>query len=311
MGAKIKGSELLSKHFFYKLSMVQIRQVNHYYEWIKSPGNAPKPVMVFIHGWGGSCRYWRSTAQALSEQFDCLLYDLRGFGQSCLPEDSQEFQLADYELETYAEDLAALLDHLQLPQVYINAHSTGTSIAVFFLNLFPERVQQAILTCAGVFEYDEFAFRQFHRFGGYVVKFRPRWLAQIPGIERLFMARFLSRPIPLAMQKEFMEDFLSADYNAALGTMLTAVSAKAAQVMPTEFTQLKVPTLLISGEFDQIIPVPLGDHAASLNPLIQRAIISNTGHFPMLEAPADYLQVVKQFLQIPSPAKPVEQTVEA
>jgi pimeloyl-ACP methyl ester carboxylesterase len=291
------------------MSMVQIREVNHYYEWIKRPGNNPKPVMVFIHGWGGSCRYWRSTAQAMSEQFDCLLYDLRGFGQSLSCEkasaspsaETPKFQLADYELETYAEDLANLLDHLQLGQVYLNAHSTGASMAVFFLNMFPARVKQAILTCSGIFEYDEFAFKQFHRFGGYVVKFRPRWLGQIPGIERLFMARFLSRPIPVAMQKEFMEDFLIADYNAALGTMLTAVSAKAAQVMPAEFGQVEVPTLLISGEFDQIIPVPLGKNAARLNPRIEHVIIKNTGHFPMLEAPTEYLDAVYQFLQISSP----------
>lgn len=40
--------------------------------------------MVFIHGWGGSSRYWEATAQALCGEFDCLLYDLRGFGRSTL-----------------------------------------------------------------------------------------------------------------------------------------------------------------------------------------------------------------------------------
>jgi pimeloyl-ACP methyl ester carboxylesterase len=287
--------------------MIQIRNVNHYYEWVKQPHrdpNAPaKPVMVFMHGWGGSCRYWRSTAEALSAQFDCLLYDLRGFGQSRLPQPNDSsspagFQLADYELETYAEDLAEFLDQLELPEIYLNAHSTGASVAVFFLNMYPKRVKQAILTCSGIFEYNAFAFKQFHRFGRYVVKFRPAWLGQIPGVERLFMARFLSRPIPLVMQQEFMADFLIADHDAALGTMLTAVSEKAARVMPQEFAQLQVPTLLISGEFDQIIPVPLGESAARLNPAIERVVIQNTGHFPMLEAPETYLSVVNQFLKV-------------
>jgi pimeloyl-ACP methyl ester carboxylesterase len=280
-------------------NIISIRNVDHYYEWVKQPSAQPKPVMVFMHGWGGSCRYWRSTAQVMAAQFDCLLYDMRGFGQSRLPENSPEFQLANYELETYAEDLAVLLDQLQLQQVYLNAHSTGTSIAVFFLNLYPERVKQAILTCGGIFEYNEFAFKQFHRFGTYVVKFRPRWLDKIPGIERLFMARFLTQSIPITMQ-----DFLLADYDAALGTMLTAVSARAAEIMPEEFARVTVPTLLISGEFDQIIPASLGDNAASLNPLIQRAVIAKTGHFPMLEATDDYFAVVNPFLQLSVPSQP-------
>jgi proline iminopeptidase len=117
------------------------------------------------------------------------------------------------------------------------------------------------------------------------------------------MARFLSQPIPGIMQKEFLEDFLAADYAAALGTMLTAVSAKAAQVMPQEFAKIRVPTLLISGEFDQIIPVALGTAAAAQNPLVQQVVIPNTGHFPMLEAASTYLAVVNEFLAKPELSK--------
>ncbi|MEN9520117.1 MAG: hypothetical protein RLZZ381_2705, partial [Cyanobacteriota bacterium] len=51
---------------------VDVRGVNHYYEWICRSENAHKPVMVFIHGWGGSAKYWRSTAEAIADDFDCL-----------------------------------------------------------------------------------------------------------------------------------------------------------------------------------------------------------------------------------------------
>uniref|UniRef100_B8HYF3 Alpha/beta hydrolase fold protein n=1 Tax=Cyanothece sp. (strain PCC 7425 / ATCC 29141) TaxID=395961 RepID=B8HYF3_CYAP4 len=281
---------------------LEIRGVKHYYQWIRateppSPEAATKPVMIFLHGWAGSARYWESTAAALQDSFDCLLYDLRGFGRSKLPASTMT-DLADYELETYAEDLALLLDHFQLQRVYLNAHSTGTSIAVFFLNLYPERVERAILTCAGIFTYDEPAFRQFHQFGGYVVKFRPPWLGKLPLLDRLFMARFLHRPVPPATRKAFLEDFLIADEAAALGTMFTAVSKKAAEVMPQEYAQLQVPTLLISGQYDQIIPPLMGEQAAQLNPShIQQKIIPNTAHFPMLEDASTYLTQVQQFLQ--------------
>jgi len=38
-----------------------------------------KANVVFIHGWAGSAKYWKSTANALADQFDCLLYDMRGW----------------------------------------------------------------------------------------------------------------------------------------------------------------------------------------------------------------------------------------
>jgi pimeloyl-ACP methyl ester carboxylesterase len=285
------------------MSYLKIRDVEHYYEWIRADHSthSPKPVMVFMHGWGGSARYWESTAHALKDQFDCLLYDLRGFGRSSLPETTPPFTLDLYELETYAEDLHELLQQLGLERVYLNAHSTGSSIAAFFLNLYPKQVEQAILTCSGIFEYQPWAFKQFHRFGTYVVKLRPRWLYGLPGMERVFMSRFLHRQIPGLLQKAFLEDFLMASYDAALGTLLTAVSEKAARVMPGEFARFQVPTLLISGQYDKIIPVPLGEAAAAQSSLVEQVVIPKTAHFPMLEDAPRYLQVVQEFLNASEP----------
>ena len=291
-----------------------VRGVDHYYEWVKAQEDTKvKPVMVFIHGWAGSARYWESTAIALSKDFDCLLYDMRGFGRSNgkvpvlaaaealgeLPAPVAEtVEELTYELDEYARDLAALLDGLELKKVYLNAHSTGASVATIFLNLYPERVEKAILTCSGVFEYDEKAFTAFHKFGGYVVKFRPKWLAKIPFVDRMFMARFLKRSIPKSDRQAFLDDFLMADYAAAIGTMVTAVSENAAKFMPQEFTNLTVSTLLVAGEYDQIIPPAMGRQAASLSDKVEFVLMPNTAHFPMLEDPTTYLKSVRQFLQV-------------
>jgi pimeloyl-ACP methyl ester carboxylesterase len=291
-----------------------VRGVDHYYEWVKAQEDTKvKPVMVFIHGWAGSARYWESTAIALSKDFDCLLYDMRGFGRSNgkSPLAAVKSSVADssapleqaleeltYELDEYARDLAALLDRLELKKVYLNAHSTGASVATIFLNLYPERIEKAILTCSGVFEYDEKAFAAFHKFGGYVVKFRPKWLAKIPFVDRMFMARFLKRSIAKSDRQAFLDDFLMADYAAAIGTMVTAVSENAAKFMPHEFTKLTVSTLLVAGEYDQIIPPAMGRQAASLSDKVEFVLMPNTAHFPMLEDPTTYLKSVRQFLQV-------------
>jgi pimeloyl-ACP methyl ester carboxylesterase len=289
---------------------IQIRGVQHYYEWITTadaaaPDHNPltnKPILVFVHGWAGSTRYWASTAQALSDQFDCLLYDLRGFGRSLLPRPiPTDVTELGYELESYADDLVYLLDALGLERVYLNAHSTGASIAVLFLNRYAERVERAVLTCNGVFEYDERAFKAFHKFGGYVVGFRPNWFLKIPFADRMFMARFLHRPLAQVINRAFLEDFLVADYEAAIGTVYTAVSLRAAEEMPQEFSRLTVPTLLVSGQYDKIIPAELGRKAAELSDQVEQIIIPNTAHFPMLEDPETYLSEVRRFLLNGSP----------
>ncbi|WP_138498044.1 alpha/beta fold hydrolase [Nostoc sp. PA-18-2419] len=298
---------------------INVRGVEHYYEWVKKPsGSLTKPVMVFIHGWAGSARYWHSTADVLSEQFDCLLYDLRGFGRSrgkptiaqasesvaesqSLQEASEAIKELTYELEEYADDLAALLDELHIQRVYIHAHSMGASVATLFFNLYPQRVERGILTCSGVFEYDEKAFTAFHKFGGYVVKFRPKWLGKIPFVDRMFMARFLYSPIPNSERQAFLEDFLQADYDAALGTIFTSVSKAQSELMPQEFAKLTVPTLLVAGQYDKIIPAEMGRQAAALSDKVQFVLIPNTAHFPMLEDVPTYLQRVKEFLQIKMP----------
>lgn len=298
---------------------INVRGVEHYYEWVKkSSGSLVKPVMVFIHGWAGSARYWQNTANALSEQFDCLLYDMRGFGRSggkptiaeaseavaeseSPQEESQAIKELTYELEEYADDLVALLDGLHLQRVYINAHSMGASVATLFFNRYPQRVERGILTCSGVFEYDEKSFSAFHKFGGYVVKFRPKWLSKIPFVDRMFMARFLHSSIPHSERQAFLEDFLEADYDAALGTIFTSVSKAQSEVMPQEFAKLTVPTLLVAGEYDKIIPAEMGRQAAALSDKVEFVMIRNTAHFPMLEDASTYLQRVQEFLQINTP----------
>jgi len=293
------------------MSYVHVRGFNHYYEWLTESGNSEpsgKPVLVFVHGWGGSARYWESTARELCDRFDCLLYDMRGFGRS-RSNDSETSSLIEppetaaelsYELESYADDLAGLLDALGLKRIYLNAHSMGASVATFFLNLYPDRVERAILTCSGIFEYDEKAFNAFYKFGGYVVKFRPRWLYGLPFVDRLFMQRFLHRSLPGAISRSFLNDFLMADYDAALGTIFTCVSKKATEVMPQEFARLTVPTLLVAGERDIIIPAEMGRQAAALNDNIQYVLMPDTAHFPMLEDVPTYLQHVRKFLGMSS-----------
>ncbi|MBX2862197.1 MAG: alpha/beta hydrolase [Leptolyngbyaceae cyanobacterium MAG.088] len=275
------------------MAYVTLNGVDHYYEWICDGPQGHRPALVFLHGWGGSARYWERTAHAMKHQFDCLLYDLRGFGRSSAAS-STSAELGS--LESFAEDLDCLLTTLNLERVFLSAHSMGASVALYFLNSFSQRVSKTILVCNGSFEYDELAFKAFHRFGSYVVMFRPSWLLHFPFAPQMFMSRFLKGQIPDADKKIFLNDFLQADAATALGTLKASVSKHATEAMPQAFAAINVPTLMISGQYDKITPAELGRQAASLSTHIKYVEVPGTGHFPMLEDAETYLSIVRAFL---------------
>lgn len=275
------------------MAYIVINGVEHYYEWVCEGARGQRPTLVFLHGWGGSARYWERTAQAMKPDFDCLLYDLRGFGRSApAKETTSELGM----LESFADDLERLLNALKLENVFINAHSMGASVALYFLSRFSQRVNKAILTCNGTFEYDKLAFDAFQRFGSYVVAFRPSWLARIPLAPQLFMSRFLKGQIPYCDKRVFLKDFLHADTATAMGTLKASVSKHATETMPQAFAAINVPTLMISGQYDKITPAELGRQAASLNACIEYVELPDTAHFPMLEDEATYLSIINDFL---------------
>lgn len=280
--------------------MAVLQESAHYYQWIRSENSAAevRPVMVFVHGWGGSARYWESTARFFSGNFDCLLYDLRGFGRSPLNPQAPDL---GYTLDDYAQDLLSLLDHFKLERIWLMGHSLGASVATVFASRHPDRVERLLLTASGIFIYNPITFKAFHWAGARVVQLRFDWMQQVPLAEHLFMARFLYRPLPSAVSKPFLEDYLMASGEAATMTIRTAVSEQAAREMPQHFANLQMPTLLVAGQADQIIPTRLARAAACLNAQVDYQEIPQTGHFPMLEAPDDYRQRLRAFCDRPHP----------
>ena len=288
------------------MAYIDIAGVPHYYEWIVKDGadtpSGNRPVMVFVHGWGSSARYWRATARALSDIYDCLLYDMRGFGRSSARAQSMKLPYSNprdeaYALERYASELLHLLDALNLSQVSLQAHSMGSSIAALPLSQAPDRIQQAIFACGGVFDYDPVTFGLFQRIGGLVVQIRPDWITRIPGIDRFTIARFVHKMPERPIRQEFLEDYMLADITAGLGTLYTSVSKHASIAQPKAYSDIRCPTLIVSGEKDIIIPSALGQKAAALNDNIHHVEMPGVAHLPMLEASKDYLKIIREFLQ--------------
>lgn len=102
-----------------------------YYEVIGSG----RPL-VLIHGYALDTRMWDDQIDDLSQQYQVVRYDLRGFGKSAVPT-GESF--------AYHEDLKALLEFLGIGKVHLLGLSLGGSIAINFALTYPEATQSLIL----------------------------------------------------------------------------------------------------------------------------------------------------------------------
>ncbi len=90
------------------------------------------PTLVLLHGYPLDHSIWEPVVPYLENDFDLILPDLRGFGQSSA--------LAfDYSIDDMAADVAGLLSHLDIPNAYIGGHSMGGYVALAFARQFSTR----------------------------------------------------------------------------------------------------------------------------------------------------------------------------
>lgn len=97
--------------------------------------------LLFISGTGGDLRNRPNQLDTLlTEQYQLIAYDQRGLGQTSNPPEA-------FSMGQYADDAAALLDHLELQQVAVMGVSFGGMVAQELLVRHPSRVQCAVLAC--------------------------------------------------------------------------------------------------------------------------------------------------------------------
>src|SRR5215469_16770608 len=108
----------------------------HYEDW------GDGPPIVFVAAWALSSKMWQYQMAALRDHgFRTIAYDRRGHGRSDRPG-------SGYDYDTLADDLAALMEHLDLDQVTLVTYSMGEGEAVRYLTRHgDDRVAKLILTC--------------------------------------------------------------------------------------------------------------------------------------------------------------------
>lgn len=111
----------------------------HFDEW----GDAEAPPVILLHGFTSTNRMWGGQVPALAAEYRVIAPDLRGHGKTTAPEET-----SDYGIERYAEDLRALMDHLELEAAAVVGCSFGGMIALQFGVTYPERVAALVVSDA-------------------------------------------------------------------------------------------------------------------------------------------------------------------
>lgn len=289
------------------MATIEILGVRHSYE-LTAPTTGSH-ALVFIHGWLLSRGYWQPLIKRLTPDYQCLAYDLRGFGEShSSPDESidqqnsssltprtpgataRSFPASRYTPAAYAQDLVVLLQQLNIASAWLIGHSLGGTIALWAAEQLPERVKGVICINAGGGIYLKEAFEQFRYSGQQLLKVRPRWLCQVPLIDLLFTRANVARPIARYWGRQRVIDFVVAEPEAALGTLLNSTTEEEINRLPQVVSQLKQPVYFIAGAKDQIMEPKYVRHLASFHPLFQGCgdnviEIPHCGHLAMVEQP--------------------------
>jgi len=284
------------------MATIEILGVPHAYE-LTAPTSCPH-ALVFIHGWLNSRGYWQPVISRLSVDLQCLSYDLRGFGESQSQPKSELIQtttsltsVVGYPLDSlyspaaYAEDLIILLRQMNIPSVWLIGHSLGGTIALWTAaQLSTSCVKGIICINAGGGIYLKEAFEQFRTSSQKFLQVRPRWLSQMPLIDLLFTRTNVSRPLERYWARQRVIDFVAADPEAALGTLLDSTTEAQINRLPKLVSQITQPVYFLAGADDRVMEPKYVRHLASFHQMFQYmgnnvVEIPNCGHLAMLEQP--------------------------
>lgn len=289
------------------MAFIDIQGAPHAYE-LTPPTASSSPVLVFIHGWLLSRSYWQPLIDKLSPDYQCLSYDLRGFGDSQpqisktkktqlnpnteLAEqlDDAELSSPNYTLAAYAKDLGILLQKLEIDQAWLIGHSLGGSIALWGAYVLPERVRGVICLNAGGGIYLKEEFERFRVAGQQFVRRRPIWLRYLPLIDLLFTRAMVARPLARRWGRQRVIDFVVANPEAALRTLLDSTTEAEVHRLPQVVSQLTQPLYFIAGAKDRVMEPKYVRHLASFHELFEGCgknviEIPDCGHIAMVEQP--------------------------
>lgn len=233
--------------------------------------------LVVIHGGGGDARTWRRNIGVLAEKYTVYAPDLPGYGGS-QPLDGKYYvpELADF-VEKFTKSLG-------LEKFSLVGHSLGGGIALDYALKFPLKITKLVLIsslCLGreiAFWVRFFSLPAFIRSLGAVMVFGfkcVKWL-----LDHLNPAKYILPLTPASM---------------AVGGSISNFHQQTL-VLEKQLPEIKMPTLLVWGSRDPVVPVKQAYRAAEVIPDCQVAVFRNSGHNVHREKLKKFSSIVTDFL---------------
>lgn len=242
-----------------------------------------RPV-VFVHGYPLSRRMWEPQAEALADICRVIAPDLRGHGGS-------EPVPGPYSMELFADDLAALLDKLEVRQkIILCGLSMGGYAAFAFYRKYPQRLAGLVLTATRAAD-DSPQARQ--------GRDQSAETARTSGIGPVVegMVPHLLAAERAKSDPELVEKVRSILMETSLEGMLGDLAGlKTRPDSRPLLSEMRIPTLVVHGAEDQIVPLAEAQEMAGAIPTARLEVIPSAGHLLNLEQPEAFNACLREFI---------------
>lgn len=281
---------------------VQIVKIHGHEVAFRAAGPDDAPVLCFVHGIAGSSSTWTPVMSRLSDRYRVIAPDLLGHGESAKPR-------GDYSLGAYASgvrDLLAILGHERATFI---GHSLGGGIAMQLAYQFPDLCERLVLTCSGGLGKEVHPLLRVIAAPGseYVlpVVLTSRVHGAAGAVGR-FLGKFGLRGDPLLGEiwASYTRLTDARTQRAFVHTIRAVIDVAGQRVSARDRLYLasEVPTLIMWGDRDAVIPVAHAHVAHELMPHSRLEIITGAGHFVPIEQPDLVAGLLRDFLATTEPA---------
>ena len=230
------------------------------------------PPLFLIHGIGAARSAWRFMMPRLTREFTVVSYDLRGHGQSPMPED--EFGLADL-----VADLERVRARSGIERAHFTGHSLGGMIGPAYARKFPDRVLSLgmLSTAAGRTEDDS---------------------AKVWGVIKAMEDKGIANVLPALTDRWFTDDYIAKNPGIVDARLQQVIDCDAkvfmnvfriyagTEMMPW-LHEISAPALILTGELDGACNPRLNKAIVETMPIAELVILPGRKHAITLEAPDD------------------------
>ena len=250
--------------------------------------------IVLLHGYGGSSFSWRYWAPFLAKRAHVVLVDMKGFGSAPKPDDGQ------YGPRHQAELIYRLILQADLQRVTLIGHSLGGGVALDtalrLLDSEPGRLKRLILVASA-------AYKQRMPLFVALAKYRRLASTALRILGTQFVIRHVLKSIvfdPSEVSDDqvlgYAKPLSSPEAHRALIDIALAIIPPDLEKLTVRFEELDVPTLVLWGRQDPVVPLWVGERLADKLPDAKLQVLENCGHMPAEELPKESWEALQAFL---------------